>query len=111
MLCGIQGQFLTAFPDMRQTMFGKAHGQLRTAEILPRRSHYHEAGSVIIRELLKKRCISEDTYYDLVGPDIGNMLLETNVFAYHIKSKEISFQSTVMKRYCEENAAYWEVNE
>ena len=107
MLCEIQGQFLTAFPDVRQKMFDTAHGQLETAKILPRRSHYHKAGSVIIRELLKKRCISEDTYYDLVGPDIGNMLLETNVFAYHVKSHEISFQSTVMKRYCEENATLW----
>ena len=84
-------------------MFDKAKGQLRKAEILPRRNHYHEAGSVIIRELLK-RCISEDTYYNLVGPDIGK-LLEEDVFAFHVKSREISFRSTLMKRFCEKNPA------
>jgi hypothetical protein len=47
------------------------------------------------------------TYDSLVGRGIGKKLLETNIFAYHFNSGEITFQSTVMNRYCEENSALW----
>jgi hypothetical protein len=63
---------------------------------------------MIVRELLKKGSISRSAFYDLVGRDTGNKLLETNIFAFHFNSKEITFQSTVMRRYCEENLAIWE---
>jgi len=52
---------------------------------------------VIINERLKKGSISSDTYYGLVGPDTGDKLLGTNVFAFHFNSREISFQSTLIK--------------
>ena len=52
--------------------------------------------------------ISEDAYYGLVGADTGDKLLETNIFALRYNSHEVTFQSTVMKRYCEENSALWE---
>ena len=70
-------------------MFSDAKSELQDA-----------AGVVIIRELLKKRCISEDSYYGLIDVDTGMKLLETNMFAFHVNSGEISFRSTVMKRFC-----------
>jgi hypothetical protein len=82
---------------MRQTMF-YAEAQLQSAEILPGRRYYKE-GAVILRELLKKGSISRSTYYNLVDADTGDNLLETSIFAFHFNSREITFQSTVMKRY------------
>jgi hypothetical protein len=68
----------------------------------------HKEGVLAIRELLKRDSISRYTYYDLVGFDLGEKLLETNVFSYHISSGEVTFQSTAMKRYCELESASWE---
>jgi len=93
--------------DMRKAMFSKAKNQLMSAEILPSR-RYHKDGAKIVRELLKKGSISEDAYYTLVGTDTGDKLLEANIFAFHFNSREITFQSTVMKRYCEKKSAFWE---
>ena len=92
---------------MRDTMFTNVVEQLESAEILPK-NRYHKEGAAILRELLAKGSISRSTLYDLVGVDTGDKLLETNIFAYHFNSGEITFQSTVMKRYCEENSAFWE---
>jgi len=94
------------FPDVRQMMFSGVKRQLERASILPG-DPYHKDGAVIIRELLKKGCISEDTYRGLIDVVTGKKLLETNVFSFHVNSDEISFQSTLVKRYCEENAALW----
>ena len=88
-------------------MFSDAQNQLKSAEILPG-GRYHKGGALILRELLKKESISYSAYYNLVGADTGDKLLETNIFAYHFNSGEITFQSTVMKRYCEEKSADWE---
>jgi hypothetical protein len=98
--CYAEKQFLTAFIDVRKKLFSDAASQLNSAQVLSGLS-YHEEGAKIIRELLKKGSISEDAYYSLVGHVIGGKLLETNVFALHFDSEEITFQSTVMKRYCE----------
>jgi hypothetical protein len=87
-------------------MFSDAEGQLKPAEIVPKR-RYHKDGAKAIRELLKES-ISEDTYYSLVDADTGDKLLETNILAFHFNSREITFRSTVMKRYCEEKSALWE---
>ena len=91
-------------------MFSDAEGQLQSAGILPE-CPYHKEGARIVRELLKKGSISRNTYYSLVGADIGDMLLKTNIFAFHFYSRKITFQSTVMKRFCEENSALWKENE
>ena len=91
---------------MRREMFSNVKSQLKSAEI-DRERRYHKEGAVIIRELLKKGSISENAYYALVGAGTGDKLLETNIFAFHFNSREITFQSTVMKRYCEENSAFW----
>jgi hypothetical protein len=88
-------------------MFSELKSQLKDAEIHPKYRH-HRGGAKIVYELLKNGSISEDTYYSLVGADTGDELLETNVFAFHFNSREITFQSTVMKRLCEENSALWE---
>jgi hypothetical protein len=88
-------------------MFSNTKGQLSSAEILPD-DRYHNAGAKIVRELIKKGSISEDAYYSLVGRSTGDKLLETNIFAFHHNSREITFQSTVTKRFCEENSALWE---
>jgi hypothetical protein len=66
-------------------MFSNIISQLISAEILPEH-HYHKDGATIIRELLKKGSISEDTYYGLVGAGTGDKLLETNVFAFRFNS-------------------------
>ena len=96
-------QYLTA---MREMMFSSAEEQLKSAEILPEH-RYHKDGAKVVRELLKGS-ISRSTFYGLVGVDTGDKLLETNIFAFHFNSREITFQSTVMKRYCKENSALWE---
>jgi hypothetical protein len=93
---------------MRQKMFSCASSQLGSAEILPR-LRYHKAGATIIRELFGKESISEDTYYGLVGIDIGHKLLETDIFAHHFYPGKITFRSTMMRRFCEENSALWEL--
>jgi hypothetical protein len=88
-------------------MFSQAEEQLEFAEILPKH-RYHKEGAAILHQLLKKGSISRSTLYGLVGVDTGNKFLDTNIFASHFTSREITFQSTVMKRYCEENSAAWE---
>ena len=87
-------------------MFRKVEGQLKSAGILPDHS-YHKEGAKIVRELLKKGSISERTYNSLVGSKIGDALLQTNVFAFSFESGEVTFQSTVTKRFCEANSDRW----
>ena len=91
---------------IRMTMFDGAESQLQSAKIF-RGYSYHKEGAAIIRELLKKGSIPLRTFYDQVGVDTGNKFLDTNAFAFHFNSSEVTFQSAVMKRYCEENSAHW----
>jgi len=105
MLC--RNQFLTAFIALRTTLFSNIEGELGSAEILPKH-RYHKEGAAILRELLKKGSISRSTLYDLAGVGTGKTLLEKNVFAFHYNSGEITFQSALVKRYCEEKSANWE---
>jgi hypothetical protein len=88
-------------------MFFCAEQQLMLGGIFPGHPYLKE-GAAIIRELLKKGSISRKAFYDLVGADIGSKLLESKVFAFHLDSLEITFRSTVIKRYCEKNLALWE---
>jgi hypothetical protein len=98
--------FLTTFIDIRKNMFRDAESQLALAEILPH-DRYHKEGVTIIRELLKRGSISYKAYFDLVGREAGNRLLKTNVFALHFDSGKITFQSTAMARFCEQESIYW----
>jgi hypothetical protein len=93
-------------PAFRETMFFDAEVKADTAKILPG-LRYHKDGAAVIRELLKKGSISMNAYKGLVDVHARGKLLESNVFAFHINSREVSFQSTVMKRFCEENRALW----
>jgi hypothetical protein len=97
---------LTAFTAIRQTMFSDAESQLKSAEILPG-CRYHKGGAVILRELLKKEPISFMDY-DRLDYVTAQKLLETNITAFHPGSCDVTFQSTAMKRFCEENSALWE---
>jgi hypothetical protein len=98
--------FLIVFTAIRKKMFADTEEKFKSAEILPMH-RYHKDGAKVIRELLKTGSISRSTLYDLVGVNIGDKLLETNTFAFHHHSQEVTFQSTVMKRYCEENSTLW----
>jgi len=88
-------------------MFSTVYHHLLCAEVLPKH-RYHKEGAAIIRELLKKGSISWSTYYGLVGADMGDKLLETKIFTFHFNPSGITFQSPVMKRFCEDNSALWE---
>lgn len=92
--------------DTRRTMFDDAKSELKSADIFPSYPRDKE-GAKVIRQLLQKGSMSDVAFSKLVGADVGNRLLESNVFAYHLKSQEITFQSTVMKRFCEENQDLW----
>jgi hypothetical protein len=91
-------------------MFSDAESQLKSAKILPG-YRYHKGGAVILRELLKKESISHSDCDKLVDFVTARKVLKTNIFAYHYNSGNITFQSTVMKRFCEANSALWEGNE
>jgi len=47
-------------------------------------------------------------HLQLLKEYLEDNLMGTNVFTFHVNSREISFQSTVMQRFCEENATDWE---
>jgi hypothetical protein len=88
-------------------MFACAEQHLISGGIFPGHPYLKE-GAAIIRELLKKGSIPRSTFYGLVDVDIGGKLLESKVFAFHPDYRNITFRSTVMKRFCEENPALWE---
>jgi len=88
-------------------MFYDAESELKIAEILPE-YRYHKEGEAVVHELLKKGSISDLTYFELAERIIGEKLLDANVFAFHINSRQITFQSTLMKRFCEQESVRWE---
>ena len=94
------------FADVRNTMLAEASAQFEFAE-LDRLGRYHQEGAAVISELLKKGSISKQEYYDIAGRHLGSELLETNVFALHVDSR-VTFQSTLMRRFCEQESALWE---
>ena len=106
MLYKKQDWFLTTFTDVRKSMFRDAESQLKIAGMLLRGRYYKE-GAMIIHKLLEKGSISYADYSHLVDPEIGDELLEKNVFALHFDSGKITFQSTVMARFCEQESGYW----
>jgi hypothetical protein len=86
-------------------MFFEAQSQLKSAKILPG-YRYHKDGAVVLRELLKKESIPYPTHYNAAFDALVDKLLKKDIVAYH--SGYITFHSTVMKRFCEENSALWE---
>jgi hypothetical protein len=63
----------------------------------------------VISALLEKGSISEREYIKLTGPEVGDKLLGANVFSFHFDTREVTFQSTLMKRVCEETRSEWQV--
>ena len=78
------------------------------AGILPDSPH-HKQGAAVISKLLEEGSgsLSQNDYFALTGREVGEKLLEANVFAFHFRSKRVTFQST-LKRVCEERSA-WKV--
>jgi hypothetical protein len=88
-------------------MFASVRGHLRIAEILPKYRH-HKEGAAVISKLLEKGSISEEEYTSLTGPHLGRKLLAENVFSFNYGTSQVSFQSTLAKRFCETNKSFWE---
>jgi hypothetical protein len=105
MLCGKQVGF-SPLTEIRKRMLNSAEYQLEAAEVTPH-SRYHKNGAAVIRELLKEGSISREAYFNIVGREIGHKLLVKNVFAHHFDSNQVTFQSTLVRRYCEEQSASW----
>ena len=99
-------RFSPFFTDLRIDMLRDSKTQLEIANVLPKQ-RYHKEGATIIHELLEKGSISSDRYFDLIGREVGNMLLETNVFAQHFSLETITFQSTLIAQACKQNLASW----
>ena len=94
------------FTDVREEMLADGLTQLGIAGILPG-SRYHKQGAAVISALLEKGSISVNDYMDLTGREIGDKLLEAkNVFAFDFRSRQVTFQSTLMKRVCEETSEW-----
>ena len=87
-------------------MFAIARGQLNIAGVPPDYRH-HKQGAAVISAILEKGSISEDDYIGLTGQEIGEELLRGNVFAFHHDSRQVTFQSTMMKRCCETKTSWW----
>ena len=87
-------------------MFSKVARDLKRAKILPG-GLYHKQGGVIVHELLKKGSISADVYSTLVDEKIGEEMLGSNAFACHFNAFQITFQSTLVKRFCEQESHRW----
>ncbi|KAI9782085.1 MAG: hypothetical protein M1839_005431 [Geoglossum umbratile] len=88
--------------DLRHALFNETDDRLRVTGMLPG-GEFHKQGKAIISKLLKENVISNYTYWTTVGDDkIGEEMLQKNVFSYHFSAGNVTFQSTLMKRYCEQ---------
>lgn len=66
---------------------------------------FYEQGKAIISRLLKEGAISNRTYWDIVeNEEIGEEMLQRNVFSHHFDADCITFQSTPIQRYCEQQS-------
>lgn len=98
---------LIGFTEVKQKLFRDAFAEVLRAQILPTAGH-HELGSQIINALLDgQRLTEEDYYYGRFGFGVGHDLLESNVFAVHLDSGLITFQSRLMENYCEQERKEW----
>src|SRR4051812_39751935 len=69
---------------------------------------FYKQGKAIITKLLKEGVISDRTYWATVGnEEIGEEVLQKNVFSHHFLADDFTFQSTPMQRFCEESTL-WE---
>lgn len=98
---------LTEFTGIKQVLLRDARAQVQGAQIMPG-ARYHDKGSQIIKALLKRRRLTENEYYKQIGFDIGYSLLEKNVFALHVESGMVTFQSRLIERFCESEQGLWQ---
>lgn len=91
---------LTRFTEVKRKQLGDARADVLRAQIMPS-ACYHELGSEIINALLDGQRLTEEGYYRRVGFGIENDLVENNVFALHVDSGVITFQSRLIEKYSE----------
>lgn len=101
---------LTKFTGIKQKLLRDARSNIQAAQIMPG-ARYHYEGSQIIKALLKRQRLTESEYYKKFGYETGYSLLEKNVFALHIDSGVITFQSRLIERYCESELDLWQTVE
>jgi hypothetical protein len=78
-----------------------ASSELEAAGMLPR-DEFYKQGKVIISKLLKENAIPYHAYRAVVGDNkIGEKILQRNVFLHHFYANNVTFQLTLVKRYCE----------
>ncbi|KAI9781738.1 MAG: hypothetical protein M1839_005731 [Geoglossum umbratile] len=94
--------------DLRRALFNDTSSQLQSARMLPG-DEFYKQGKAIINKLLKENAIPNYTYWAMVGDNaIGDRMLQTNIFSHHFDANNVTFQSTLMKRYCELHRTLWE---
>jgi len=94
--------------DLRHALLSEVDGQFRVAGMQPRGKFYKQ-GKTIISKLLKENAISDYTYWAAAEDDeIGEKMLQGNVFSHHFYANNVTFQSTLVKRYCEVHRTLWE---
>lgn len=101
---------LTKFTGINRKLLRDAHAQIEDAQIMPG-ACYHDEGSQIIKALLKRQYLTEGEYYKQFGFDTAYSLLEKNVFALHVDSGVVTFQSRLIERYCESQQDLWQTVE
>ena len=97
---------LTRFTEVKRNLSRDANADVVRAELMPKGIYYDE-GSQIINALQKKR-LTERDYYRQFGFQKGPALLEKNVFALHVDSGVVTFQSRLIERFCESEQDLWQ---
>jgi hypothetical protein len=98
--------FIDVDKSVRREMLDLASALLGGSEMLPG-SRYHREGAAVVSRLLENGSLSGNECFKLTGREIGQKLLESNVFALHFISGQVTFQSMLMKRACEEHHGAW----
>jgi hypothetical protein len=91
---------------IKTDLHSAARSQLRIAGFCEGSPH-HRQGAAIITKLLKEESINENEFIKLAGREVGDKLLEGNVFAFDFDKNQVTFQSTLMKRCCHDNESWW----
>ena len=101
---------LTKFTGIQQNLLRDARDNVQSAQLMPG-ARYHDKGSQIIKALLKRQRLTEVEYYKIFGFDAGYSLLEKNVFALHVDTGVVTFQSRLIERFCESQQDWWQTVE
>jgi hypothetical protein len=102
----ILGTRFSHSPDIRQVVLKEAERHLKIAGVVPE-GKFHKQGKAVIGRLLREGAISNRTYWDLVENEVGEEMLQKNVFSHCFYGDYITFQSTPMQRCCEQQSALW----